>query len=242
MLYFVCSTLFAQPVFNEDRLQETYENTYSFRSLFLASSHPKIPSEAYTAAAQGEIFTGVEPMPGFSSKVGWGVGVFHVDIQTMWAAINNGEKHSGYTPVSYAKVVNGLSCKNNRITLMTLPIPILADRWWVVQSKTNPVLQKKSSGAVREMSWKNIEDPNSVLDEELKNKVKDMIQIPLALGAWVLIDLGDGYTLGEYHTWAQAGGSVPSGLTEVFVQKSVRKTMLAMAEVSKNTNLLCTFP
>ena len=69
-----------------------------------------------------------------------------------------------------------------------------------------------------------------------------MIQIPLAKGAWVLVDLGDGYTLGEYHTWAQAGGNVPSGLTEVFVQKSVRKTMRAMAAFSQDKSKLCPIP
>ena len=241
MLFFVCSILFAQPLFDEESLHTIYKETVPFRSFFLASSHPKIPTESYSAAAQGEIATGVEPMPGFSSKIGWGVGVFHIDIQTMWSTINNGEKHTGYTPVSYAKVVNNLSCQNNRITLMTLPIPILPDRWWVVQSKTNPALQKRSKGTVREMSWKNIDDPTSVLDGALKEKVKGMIQIPLALGAWVLIDLGNGYTLGEYHTWAQAGGNVPSGLTEIFVQKSVQKTMNAMKEISQNPQLHCSF-
>lgn len=241
MLYLVCSVLFAQPIFDEEVLHAVYKETARFRSLFLATSHPKIPKESYIRAAQGEIATGVEPMPGFSSKIGWGVGVFHVDIDTMWATINNGEKHTGYTPVSYAKVVNGRSCKNNRITLMTLPIPILADRWWVVRSKTNPKLQKKSNGKVREMSWKHIEDPESVLNTELKTRVEGMIQIPLALGAWVLVDLGDGYTLGEYHTWAQAGGSVPSGLTEIFVGKSVAKTMNAMKELSKNPKVHCSF-
>ena len=192
-------------------------------------------------AAEGEIATGVEPRPGFSSKVAWGVGIFSVDIQTLWATINNGEKHTGYTPVSYAKVVNNLPCKNKRITLMTLPIPILPDRWWVVQSRTNPNLQKKSKGRVREMSWKHIDAPESVLNEELRNKVEGMIQIPLALGAWVLIDLGDGYTLGEYHTWAQAGSKVPNGLTEIFVQKSVAKTMNAMKILSENPKVHCSF-
>ena len=241
MLYFVCSVLFAQPLFDEEKLHAVQKELAPFRRLFLASTHPDIPKESYSIAAQGEIATGVDPMPGFSSKIGWGVGIFHIDIDTMWATINNGEKHTGYTPVSYAKVVNDLPCQNKRITLMTLPIPILADRWWVVQSNTNPTLQEKSNGRVREMSWKHIDDPKSVLNAELKSKIEGMIQIPLALGAWTLFDLGDGYTLGEYHTWAQAGGNVPSGLTEIFVGKSVAKTMLAMEELSKNPNVHCSF-
>ena len=92
------------------------------------------------------------------------------------------------------------------------------------------------------MSWIHVKEPESYLNDELKERVQDMIHIPLAKGAWVLIDLGDGYTLGEYHTWAQAGGNVPSGLTEIFVQKSVRKTMTAMGEFSQDKTKLCSHP
>lgn len=242
MMYMICALLFAQTSFDKEKVNNIYNETKSFRALFLARSHPSIPKEAYYRAAQGEIATGVQPMPGHASKIGWGVGIFHVDIQTMWAALNNGEQHVGYTPVSFAKVIHGESCQNKRVTLMTLPIPILPDRWWVVQSDTNPELHQKTKGAVREMSWKDIDNPQQFLTRDLNEKVKDMIQIPFAQGAWVLIDLGEGYTLGEYHTWAKAGGNVPSGLTEVFVQKSVRRTMNAMEAFSKQTQSLCQFP
>ena len=242
MMYMICTLLFAESSFDEEKVRTVYNQTKPLREMFLSPSHPNIPTEAYLRAAHGEITTGVQPMPGHASKIGWGVGIFHVDIHTMWAALNNGESHVGYTPVSYAKVVNGAACQNKRITLMTLPIPILPDRWWVVQSNTNPSLMQKTQGKLREMSWREVERPTTLLNAELKEKVKEMIQIPFAQGAWVLIDLGEGYTLGEYHTWAKAGGNVPSGLTEIFVQKSVRRTMSAMEEISKKNDLLCDFP
>jgi hypothetical protein len=207
--------------------------------LFLATSHPHIPLEAYLLSTKGEIITGVEPMSGHSSKIGWGMGVFDVDIERFWAALNNGDQHAGYTPVNYTELVEGKPCTDKRKIFMTLPIPILPDRWWVTQTNINPALQKSSQGRVREMSWQNIKSPQKLLSDALKERTMDKIQIPFSQGAWVLIDLGEGYTLGEYHTWAKAGGNVPNGLTSIFVQKSIIKTMNAMEEYSRRPNLPC---
>lgn len=238
MLSLIFSMLWAQPP-DKALINQKRKELAPFRSLFLASTHPLIPEEAYQKLANGDIITGVVPKEKESSKIGWGIGIFPINIEKLWAALNNGDKHAGYTPVNYAEIIEGEPCTDKRKIFMTLPIPVLPDRWWVSQSRTNPKLLEQSKGAIREMSWKNVSDPEKILPPALQEKIKNMIQIPFAEGAWVLLDLGNGYTLGEYHTWAHAGGNVPSGLTEIFIEKSVYKTMRAIERFSQQAELIC---
>ena len=101
---------------------------------------------------------------------------------------------------------------------MTLPLPLFSDRWWVVQSFTNPKLLQASNGLVREMSWKNEPEAHKYLSNELRDQIKDKVQINFIRGSWVLIQLEPGYILAEYHTWSQAGGSLPDGVASSFLE------------------------
>jgi len=242
MLWFICLKVFAQESFNIEVLNNVRDKTSGYRSQLLSTHHLKIPESAYIQASQGKIATGLQSVAGHKAKIGWGVGVFHVSIDRFWASINNGDRHAGKTPISFAKIVDGKACKDKRKMFMILPLPIVSDRWWVVETSMNPNLEKSSRGTVREMSWKNVKDPKSYVAEEYRSQLHDMVNISFTQGAWVLTDIGNGYTLGEYHTWADSGGSVPADLTAHFVEGNIIKTMLAMEDYSRGTELPCLNP
>ena len=178
-------------------------------------------------------------MPGHQAKLGWGVGIFKADINDFWATINNGDRHAQKTPVDYAQVVSGVACMDQRRLFMTLPLPLIADRWWVVQTSTNPRVRKNSSGHVREMSWKNEPHAETYLTPQLIARTRNKIQVTFIRGAWVLIELEPGYVLGEYHTWSEAGGDLPEGLAAPFLSNSIVKTMRVMERMANSKEQPC---
>ena len=206
----------------------------------LGKGIPTIPKEAYQRAAKGEISTGIHVVPGYTQKIAWGVAVLQAPINRFWAGINDGEAHAGKTPISFAKVISGKPCMDQRQMLMILPIPIMTDRWWIIQTSINTKLKKASQGNVREMSWVNIPNADQVsLPANLAEKIRGKHLVDFTKGAWLVYRLNDEYILGEYHTWASGNKKVPSSIMDSLVQSSIVKTMRVMETHASKKTLRC---
>ena len=54
---------------------------------------PRLPTSAYEKAAQGQVATGLEKVPGHEAQKGWGVAVFDMPIDRLWAVLNDDQLH-----------------------------------------------------------------------------------------------------------------------------------------------------
>ena len=124
------ATLIAlDPAALEARLAET--NTLRAQRIF--EDAPTIPASAYTKATTGEVVSGVVSRSG-KAPVTWAVGIIDVGIDDLWAALNDETHHVGITPLSYAAVLRGSPCADDRYAMMVLPVPVLDDRWLIKTS------------------------------------------------------------------------------------------------------------
>ena len=179
---------------------------------------------------------------GLSGQVGWGVGVFPIEIRELYAALNEEESHTHLSPVNYTKILKGEDCTNDRQVMMHLPIPMLSDRWWVTTQGTNPNLRQISQGQMAELTWTAISDDTAfTLDETSQNYTTDAVWVTDSIGAWLLIRLDDTHTIGEYHAWSNPGGYIPSGLASSLSASGIEDTFHAMEQFAKSTDEQCKF-
>ena len=235
MLFLLSSFAWAVVPYDAEALLSRLEETQAWRSLLKAPGHPEIPTSSYLKAASGEIETGVE------AKKGWGVAVFDIPIEHFWAAINDGLNHTGLTPIGYTELIRGQPCRDGRQVLMILPIPIIDDRWWVIGTYTNTELHRQSAGQTREMHWHQVDgfQPAS-LSEETRNRIDGMVHVSFTQGAWLLVQLDSGHTLGEYHSWVDPGGYIPSGPASPLAALGISRTFEAMETYAKtNRDIYC---
>jgi hypothetical protein len=229
--------------FDINTLQNQVEKSKVYRKERHFQQVSNIPMSAYKTAANGTIATGVEEVSGYSAKIGWGVAVFDIPIEQLFAAINEEEQHTGLSPVSYTKIISGSACQDGRKVLMVLPLSLLSDRWWVTTQSTNPNIRSKSNGLVAELSWIGETNQNDfTLDQESSNKVAgDTVFVSFTQGAWFLIRLDENHTLGEYYNWADPGGNIPAGPASTFAVSSIEDTLQAMNKYAKSATLQCSY-
>ena len=216
--------------FDEEKVSTSANSEY--RALRLLENNPKIPIWAYQKASRGLMATGLQKVAGHRVQIGWGVAVVRIPIRHFFASINEEERHTDLTAVSFAKVVEGNACSDGRAVLMKLPLPILSDRWWITHQYTNPKLREVSSGAAAELVWKEISDwtPTDVHKEELRG----LVQIPFTRGSWFMLALDEEHTLAEYHSWVDPGGNIPAGPASRFATGSIEDTFIQMEEFARN--------
>ena len=159
MLFFLNLFSFAETDFDPQKLFHVLEESNAYRDMRLGQGIPNISREAYEKAAKGNIVTGIQSVSGYKERIAWGVAVLKAPMKEFWASINDGEQHAGKTPVSFAKVIVGEPCLDKRQMMMILPVPVMTDRWWIIQTSINTKMKRASQGRVREMSWVNI--PNA---------------------------------------------------------------------------------
>ena len=148
-----------------------------------------------------------------SDQIGWGIGIFQVEIQELYAALNEEESHTGLSPVDYTKIIQGAACTNHRQVMMHLPIPMLSDRWWVTVQGTNPALRQISNGQMAELTWNALSDQHTfTLDETSQTYTTDAVWVTESSGAWLLIRLDDNTPLANTTLGQTTGGYIPSGL------------------------------
>ena len=228
MYTLIVASAFAISPYSYDALIVTLEENKAHRSLRLAKDAPNIPISAYQLAAQGQVATGVDGSSGSGPQKGWGVAVFPLNIKQIWAGVNDEFANSDYSPVSYTAIVGGQRCQEHRTVTMVLPLPIISDRWWMIDLRTNPQLAQASGGRMQELSWKEVRDPTQyTLDAKTKELIDGQVYVDFSRGAWFLMALDEHHTLGEYYSWADPGGYIPDGAT-AFAASSIVDTFKGM--------------
>ena len=236
------STALAFSPYDLSSLEAILERTRPHRALRDLSVYPSIPSSAYKTAASGEIATGLDQIPGYSAKLGWGVAVFDTPIEVLFPAINDEMQHTGLTPVNFTQIVSGKPCVDGRQVMMILPLTMMSDRWWVTTQSTNDTLRDQTAYRMAEISWVGVSEYSTLpLQPAVREKVKDMVHLPFTQGAWLLIKLDEQHTLAEYHSWSDPGGYMPAGVASTFAAGSISTTFEAMDQFAKKNVTTCVF-
>ena len=198
--------------------------------LRMSDSAPTVPADSWQAAATGTIVTGVQEVPGHKARIGWGIAVVDVPIDRMWAALNEELHHKEILGLSHVEVVRGRACEDQRQVLMVLPLPVVSDRWWVVENRYNTALASSSDGRVREMTWSRVPVSDRVdLSESARAAIAGSVEVTFNRGAWLLAELSPMQTLAEYHSWSDPGGSIPPGPASRFASRTIDATIHRLA-------------
>lgn len=212
----------------------------ALRSQRLAEHAPDLPDSAWQRAAAGEVVTGVRSVTGHKAKIGWGVAVMETSIEQLWAGLNDELRHTELLGLGHIEIVQGSPCADKRHVMMLLPLPIVSDRWWVIENRYNTPLAEQTGGRVRELSWTGLSDPSAAaLSAEAKEKVAGAVPVTFNHGGWLLIALDDKHTLGEYFTWSDPGGELPAGPASAFAGAIIAKTMQAMTDYANTQVSTC---
>ena len=105
---------------------------------------------------------------------------------------------------------------------MVMPVPVISDRWWVVQTKSNKRIYRQSEGDVRELTWKQLDNSSEIsISSKAEEMITDAVEVQFTQGGWFLIKLDEEHTLGEYYTWADPAGHVPPEATSIFISGQI---------------------
>lgn len=232
----LCSASAADPAAVAARIAEV-EPLLSER---IARNPPPVPASAWQQAAAGKTVTGVQKVDGHKARIGWGVAVLDVPISRMWGALNEELHHQDLLGLGHVEVVRGRPCEDHRRVMMILPLPVVSDRWWVVQNRENTTLQAKTSGRVRELTWKDVKEPASeALSDEARGKIDGAVPVAFSEGAWLLVDLDGKQTLAEYHAWSDPGGDIPAGAASRFANGTISATIDKLEGYAKSAPVRC---
>ncbi len=228
LLLLLAPSLTAAPVPSTPAVQRDAEAVAPLRPSRLAAPVPLPSPEAYARASAGEIVTGLAPGGPGEPHRAWAVAVLEVSADALWAAVNDelGFAREAWGGVGW--VVDGRACADGRASLVTMPIPVVADRWWVVRYRHNPGLELRSDGGVRELSW--VEEPGAErwIGTAQQPELEGARQVTISRGAWLLVALDSGHTLVEYQLQSDAGGSLPASAAAVFCAAAIENTLRAM--------------
>ena len=124
--------------------------------------------------------------------------------------------------------------------MMLLPLPLVSDRWWVVENRYNTALADQTSGRIRELLWENVDAPrDEPLSAAARAAVEGAVPVAFNVGAWLLVDIDGQHTLAEYHAWTDPGGDLPAGAASAFANASIAGTMKKMARYAQEAQLTC---
>lgn len=217
------------------------ERTQQLRVHRQANKLPNIPRSVYTQVSTNNIVTGLTDV-GEDAKVGWGVGIFPVPIEEMYAALNEEVQHVSSSPVDVTEIIQGAACEDGRVVFMNLPIPMLSDRWWVTTQGTSPVIRKQSQGQMAELTWDTI--PNLVpsnLPSHLQIHTTDGVHVQDSSGGWLLIKIDDTHTLGEYHSWSNPNGYIPSSIASMLSAQGIERVFDSMLQYAQSNTETCRY-
>lgn len=205
----------------------------------MTATAPTIPASAYEAALNGEITSGIEVVPEVKAAKGYGVSVVNAPIATVWKAVADEDHHANALPISHSMTVQGQARSPDHTVFQYMDVPLLTDRWWLVRIRYNAALYAASGGRAWELTWE-----DRLKDADLRNAinptlVEDGMPIAWSKGAWLLVDLGDGRTLIEYHTWSDPGGNVPAGPASRFAAGEVKNNLRSIADFARRHTPTC---
>lgn len=228
----IALVLSAQAI-SPDSLRTRVAEVAPLRSLRNTPNAPPIPLGAYDEVAAGQVATGVVNTPGQKHRKIYGVGIVDVPIGRFFSAINDEKNKPDYTTLEHIVLLDGDYCGAERIVFQVLPVPIVSDRWWITRQSINTALQQKSSGRVREMSWRPEPAGKQHMTPLTLALASKGVEVTMTHGGWFLIDLGEGQTLVEFWSWSDPGSGVPAGMAASFAARSIEDTLGTMTELAQ---------
>lgn len=232
--------MIAAHAYDADALLARVAEVAPLRTQRMTERAPKLTEAEYRKVAEGAVVTGVLKIEGHAAKLGYGVGVLDVGIDALWAGLNDETRHGDLSALSHVEVVSGAACADRRKVLMVLPLPMIADRFWVNENRYNSTLASASGGRVRELVWSSVADPASaVTSAPGKAAIDGLVPVGFNKGAWLLVALDDGHTLAEFTSWVDPGGSVPTGAASMFATAGIEDTFTSMATYARRGDLPC---
>lgn len=213
-------------------VDEVLAEVAPLRALRLATDAPEIPAEAYAKAAQGKRVSGIEAVEGIAAAKGWGVAIYDQPVEAVWKAVNDEAQHPSRLPIAHSAVVRGTPALTGRYLFEYMPLPVVRDRWWIVEVHHNADLYARSGGRVWEEAWDDATDPTMLEGTEWADEIERAVPVAWTKGAWLLVDLGDGRTLAEYFAWSDPGGKLPAGPASRFAGGAIRDTLEAMGQLA----------
>lgn len=201
-----------------------------------AARIPAPTEEDVRKAASGAVVTGVQKVEGHAAKVGWGLSVVDVGIDAFWAALNDETRHGELSALSHVEIVSGSACADGRAVLMVLPLPMIADRFWVNENRYTSF----GDPGVRELVWTSVADPAArVGSPEGMAAIDGLVPVGFNKGAWLLVAIDEQHTLAEFTSWVDPGGSVPTGAASLFATAGIEDTFRDMVTYAKKGVLPC---
>ncbi len=223
--------------FTPEELEASLSAGDPHRPWRIQPSAPRPTAADLNKAAGGAVVTGL--IPSKSASKAYAVAIVGVPIARLWSALNDETRHPGFTAVEYSELLSGRPCASGRRVLQFLPVPMLADRWWIGILTKNSKIMSASGGAVRELAWQSSIDPAEVTSASGKKIIASAQPIGFTRGAWLLSALDERSTLVEYYVHNDPGGSIPSGMANMFATQGVRDTISAIERFAKEGNPSC---
>lgn len=195
--------------------------------------HPTITRAVLETLGAGDVATGLKPVDGKSAKIAWGVKLIEVPIRALFSAVNDDLNKPQHSKLSHVRVLQGSYCDPRRLTFQFLPVPLVNDRWWVVEQKRNTALAAASGGSVRELTWVRQRQGEPLLDATARSIASGGVEAEENDGGWWLLALDAKTTLIQFWALSDPGGSVPAGLVSPFASRSIRETFGEMEALAR---------
>lgn len=209
---------------------DTLEHVQDLRAYRLDKSAVTPPRKHWSAPV-GQPRAGIQRVEGVAAAKAWGAMWVDAPIEAVWMVLNDEARMLEELPLSASGVIGG-DLHGERRVFEYMPLPLVSDRWWVVDIEHNERLYAESDATVWEMAWKNA-DPHVVETTHFAPVAAGGIPAAWTTGSWLLVDLGDDGTWMEYTTWSDPGGSLPVGPATSFAAGAVKDTLEAVAKLSR---------
>jgi hypothetical protein len=205
---------------------EAVAETTELRRLRVGEA-PALDRSAYEAASTGKIATGT------GGGQAWGVAVVPVPIDRYWRALNDDRSKAAWSDLADVELLQGQYCGSPRTVFQYLDVSVLSDRWWVIEQRANDALAGASAGKLRELIWKSVTHPDTLLNEAARAWAAKGEPIVETHGSWLLTDLGADRTLVEYTAYSDPGGMVPLSVVSRFAAGNVPTAIESMRKLAE---------
>lgn len=172
----------------------------------------------------GETVVRAISVEGHKAHKGVGIRVYDHPIVEVWRAVTDTAHLTPHTAIEESVNIGGTVRQHGRFTYQRLPLPLVNDRWWLIETQYNAAIFTETNGQVWETAW---HDRTS--DKALLGRVSPALQqagIPVAFahGSWLLVDIG-GKTWAQNYVWTDPGGALPKAATNHFAIGAVGKVL-----------------
>ena len=170
---------------------------------------------------------------------GYAIGVFDVPVSKVWRGVCDEDHHAGSLKVDRSETVEGKARAHGHTLYQFLDVPIVSDRWWLVQMSFNDRLYGASGSRAWELSWVDRQKDQALRARLGSDYTGKGVGVAWTKGAWLMVDLGRDRTFVEYHTWSDPGGKVPVGPATRFATSEVRNNLKSMVDFSVSHASTC---